>query len=328
MPSKANLTLGIVIVAIVLIASTYSLINQKTPPLKNLTITGPFSEANALVWIAAYQGYFEDHGLNVIYRDQESRIAAIDELIQGKADIVATVPAYAVVRKSFEHNNLRVITALGKGNPRKILANKDHGISQPRDLKGKEIGITQKSGSEYTLGKFLEANNLTLNDVQIVDQSPQKIAELMLAEEIDAGVIENPYAYDIEKRLTVVSWQGIEYGELYFLAITTEEFTKEHSKEIEKFLEALIEAEQFVKENPAESQRIIARRLNLDLAYFLETWPNNEFRIFLDDELPTVMENEAQWIIQQDLASGEIPNPRNLVSADSLRKVKPEAATI
>ena len=94
-------------------------------------------------------------------------------------------------------------------------------------------------------------------------------------------------------------------------------------------MNALLKAETFVKDSPIETQNIISQRANLEKDYLQSTWQKNNFILSMPQALIIAMEDEARWVIENNLTSvTKVPNYLDFIYSDALRDLKPEALTI
>lgn len=82
--------------------------------------------------------------------------------------------------------------------------NYNAGVKSLKDLKGKRIGITQKGSTfHYMLGRMLETQGMSLNDVEIVPLS--KLSAVMAAlesKQIDGCILNEPNITKVQKQAT------------------------------------------------------------------------------------------------------------------------------
>ena len=301
-----------------------------TGPVDKLTLAAYAGDTGALVYIAQEQGYFADNGLDVTIKDYEAGKLAADALLAGEADICTSADS-VLVSHSFKHDNLRVFGTVAKANLIELVARKDIGINQPADLKGKKVGVTRKSAGQFFLGTLLMFNGLSMEDVEIVDLTPSEIVEAISSGEIDAGFTWEPNIYDIKNRLgdDVISWPGQSGQDFYFILIAKEKFIQENPQTIERFLRALIQAQDFMTENEVEAKEFVARRFGYEPSYVDYSWERHQFAVTLPQALVLVMEDQARWRIENRLTEAtKIPNYLNYVYWDTLERIKSEAVTL
>ncbi|MEX2052761.1 MAG: NrtA/SsuA/CpmA family ABC transporter substrate-binding protein [Candidatus Paceibacterota bacterium] len=305
--------------------------NLSTPgPVKKITIAASSADVSALVFIAEKNGFFVDNGLDVKIEEYEAGIFAVDAVTANTADF-ATVTDFAFVRRLFGGNDLRVVGSIAEANTHKLVARKDSGISTPADLKGKRIGITSRTTGEYFLGIFLARQNLSVEDVTIVDLPPSGLVESILAGDIDATLTWDPNAFLASTGLgdNAIVWPGQKDQTLFFLLIGQESRLKSEPEVVERLLSSLLKAEEYVANNPEQAKKFTQEKFGYESPYLESLWPNISLRVTLPQELLIALEERARWVVRNELVEdGRILNYLNYIYLDGLDKIKPEAVTI
>ena len=71
------------------------------------------------------------------------------------------------------------------------------------------------------------------------------------------------------------------------------------------------------------------RRLGLDPGYMEAVWQQNQFTLSLDQSLVLAMEDEARWMIANNLTDAtSVPDFRDYLYPDCLEAVKPGSVNI
>jgi len=145
---------------------------------------------------------------------------------------------------------------------------KDSGIMKIADLRGKKIGTNALSGSfYYTAQLALKHAGLDKNDVKFVTLAHDKQQQALLAGQIDAAGVIDPYSVKLAKETSVRRlFTGAEVlGERQFsLIFFTNKFLKNNPDTVKKFLTAYRQTITFMQENPAEASALMAKRLGLE----------------------------------------------------------------
>lgn len=336
--SRKKIAWSVPLVAIALLGFGYVwneghwLVLKNAEPVENVSIgvSDAVPELSALLYIAEKNKYFEDEGLAVVLKKELNGLVAQKEVFAGQID-VATTPDFAIVSDAFEHDNFRILASIGRGDIIDILGRKDKNITKPADLKGKRVGYTPKSTSEFFLGRFLAFNNLTLADITPVPMAFDKIPQALENGEIDAAASINLFSYLIKQNMgeNIVSWSAQGGQDVFWLLMSTKDFTTSRPQVVKKLLKAAVRAEEYLRQNPIEGKSIAMDRLRLDPAYFDEIWPRNKFAVSLDQSLLLSMEEEAQWVIANKLTDKiTAPHFRDFIYKDALKKIKQEAVTL
>jgi NitT/TauT family transport system substrate-binding protein len=303
---------------------------NSTAKTETITVAAYAGDSGMLVYLAETLGYYKQNNLNVIIKDYESGKQATDAMLAGQADL-STATDFVFVSNGIDHADLRTIGTIAMARMCDLVVRKDRGILAPKDLKGKTIGITQKSVGEFMLGRFLLFNDLLIEDVQIVDLTPSELIRSITSGQIDAALTWDPNIYTIKHKLRekVVSWGAQGGQDFNFLLITLEKWIERYFTAGKRLLTALVQTEQFVQLHPAKVKAFIQKRFEYSDEYVSYTFSRHKFRVALPQSLILAMEDQAQWRIDNRLVSTiEAPNFLTYIHTDMLAKVKPESVTV
>ena len=322
----------ILVIAIVLSSFVY-LDSQKTFIGKVEPVTIGFfnSEMNALVYIADDQQYFAANGLNVTVKNYNSGAAAVNGLLNGEVDITGA-SEYVIAQKALENASLYTFGSYCKSDKFYLVARTDGGIENVSDLKGKTIGVPMGTNGEFYLGRFLELNNISRSEVNLVNVVPFVQTPNVLANgTVDAAVAFQPYINQIESLLgnKTIMW-SIQNSQLAYIdAICTRSWGASHPDLIARFLKAIVQAEDFGVNHQEKAIIIVAKTLNYSSEYVTTVWSDYQFSVTLDQAQLLAMQDEAQWLISNHLTNAAtVPNFVSYVYEDGLKSVKPGAVNI
>lgn len=291
----------------------------------------PF-ESTALFWVAEDQHFFEMNGLNLTLREYDSGAGSLEGVVKGDADIAVGVSEFPLVKAAFENKRVRALGIIDKGEFTYLVARKDRGIITVPDLKGKRVGTTIGTVAEFHLGRFLALHGMNMKDITLVDiRSPAGWVNEVADGNIDAISTAQPYADAARDRLdgNAVTWSVQSRQPLFALVVSNDTWLKEHPETARRFLQALAEAEEYTRAHPPEAKAIIQRRLGLDPGYIDTVWRQNQFALTLDQSLVAAMEDEARWMIQNNLTNAKkVPDFRNYLYTEGLDLVKPGSVYI
>ncbi|HEX9805106.1 MAG TPA: NrtA/SsuA/CpmA family ABC transporter substrate-binding protein [Candidatus Dojkabacteria bacterium] len=287
-------------------------------------------EYTILNLIAEDQGYFQDNGLDVQINEYPSGPAAIDALLKGDVDF-AIAADFVCVSNISTNKDLRIISGVSSGDAFKFLGRKDKGITQSADLNGKRIGVTRKGLGEFFLGQLLTLNGLYFHDVTIVDLQPDEIVIDLEKGKIDAAVVFNPYAYNIQdilrENILVSSAQGSQRA--FTVALSTDTFINSQPDTVRRYLNALYQSEELLKRDEHRGKIILAKAMEYDFAYVNYIWPELEFGLGLDQSLLLNMESEERFRIENELTTEtKVPNYLEYIYFDALEEVNPDRISI
>jgi len=290
----------------------------------------PF-ESTALLWIADNQHFFAQNGLNVTLKKYNSGAASLDGLVNGDADIAIGVTEFPLVIKASGDAPVRALGNIDKGNFIYLVGRKDR-IDNVSDLKGKRIGTTRGTVAEFHLGRFLTLHGMTLKDIVLVDvKTPSGWVNDTADGKIDAMVTAQPYANAARDCLgsNGFIWPVQSSQPVYALIISTDDWIRLHPDAAARVLRSFTEAEEYLHAHPAESRAIVQDRLNLDAGYMNTVWEQNRFSLTLDQSLVLAMEDEARWMIANNLTTlAAVPDFRRYIYPETLESVRPGSVHI
>ncbi len=333
--SKRLIKLAILstIVVVILTASLGSLSCSRgySGPVEPIVVAYSPFESTALIWIAEDQQFFNQNGLDVTLRKYDTGAGALDGMVKGEADIAVGITEFPLVGRAFRKERIRAIGNIDKAQFIYLVGRKDRGIEKVSDLKGKRVGTTLGTVAHFHLGRLLSLNGMNMQDITLVDvKTPEEWVNTVANGDIDAVVTAQPYANYARDRLGanafVLSAQSSQF--LYGLIISSDEWITKHPEMASRF-KSLAQAEEYLIRHPTEAKAIVQKRLNLDAAYVETVWSQNQFSLSLDQSLILAMEDEARWMISNNLtAEKTVPNFLDYIYTDGLKAVKPDAVRI
>jgi NitT/TauT family transport system substrate-binding protein len=287
-------------------------------------------ESSELIYVALDQNYFAKNGLNVTIRDYVTGIDTLNAAIKDEVDI-AGMAEWAIVVGAFQKQKISLIANIDKWQAVYIVARRDRGIENISDLKGKTVGLSRGTIVEFYLARFLDLHGMNIRDLTLVNATPSQSVDMISKSDVDAVIIWQPYVNGIQRRLRdqIVAWPGQSSQPVFGALVGKNTWITEHQDLVSRFLKSLALAEEYLDRHPTEAKAILQKRLTLDVAYVETHWPRNQFSLSLDQSVIAAMEDEARWMIKNNLTREKtIPDFMNYIYVDGLKAVKPEAVKI
>jgi NitT/TauT family transport system substrate-binding protein len=300
------------------------------PTMEQVVIGMEPNQVNSLIIIADDQDFFTANGINVTIRNYPSGAAAMEGLTSGESNI-ATATEFVLVGKAIMNTPVSTFASIDRFQQIHVLGRKDRGIENISDLKGKRIGVPKKTAGEFYLGRFLLLHGMGMRDVALVNVPPQQSADAITNGSVDAIVAWQPNVRTIESRLMngTVTWPAQSGQDAYCIVIATDNWTSAHPDTIDRFVKAIRQSESYIDRHPDEARTIVQRRLKYDKEFMGMIWQEHQFSLSLDQSLITAMEDEARWMITNNLTNvTAIPDFRNYIYTKGLNTVKPESVNI
>ncbi|MBI5583938.1 MAG: NrtA/SsuA/CpmA family ABC transporter substrate-binding protein [Deltaproteobacteria bacterium] len=299
--------------------------------VETLTIATVPTELNAPLYIAADQDFFTRNGLQVTIKENyDSGATATAGMLNGEAD-VATASEFVIVRQILNGKDLLNFGTITKYENTFIVWLADRGLKTIQDLKGKKVGVTLKTISEFYLGRTFGLNGLDLKQVTLVDVKAADAERAIAQGEVDAVVTWEPWVTRIDqhrgKEVIISALQSSQQA--YWNLVSTGQWAKNRSEIIKRLLKSITQAEGYLARHQAEAKAIVRNRLKFNDAFMERVWPRYQFSLSLDQSLIAAMEDEARWMMSHNLTlEKKMPDFKNYIYVDGLKATKPEAVNI
>lgn len=299
-------------------------------PMETITIGSTPIELNALIYVAEEQGYLAKNSVRVTFKDYATGAAAVEGLLKNEVDLGMTFES-VIVGKVLQKQNIQVLTTIDKSNLFYVVARADRGINTVKDLKAKKIGVPKNTIMEFYLGRLLDLNGMNIRDVTMVDMSPTDAETKIAAGDLDALIVFEPHVTQIERKMgdAVVIWPAQSNQMSYWNMVGNASWVDDHPGLVSRFIKSLAQAENYVNLQAAKTKNILKARFKYDDAYIDALWKENQFSLSLDQSLITAMEDEARWMMENNLTTEkQVPNFPEYINEHALKEIKPGAVTI
>lgn len=284
-----------------------------------------------LVYVALSKGYFTREGLEVEAQGSPFGKVALQAVLDGKADIatVADTPFAIAVADGKDLSTLASIQTSNRNEA--LVADRGRGIARPEDLRGKRIGVTLGTSSEYFNYVLLLSHGLGPADVRVVDLTPADMPAALLDGRVDAVSTWSPTIEKVERALgerALPFYEGGLYTETMLVASWTD-FADRHPAAVRRFLRALVEAERSVREHPSEAQDLAAKVVGEDRGLVGSIWGNFDFRVSIDQGLLIDLEDQTRWYLgSTGRGTSALPDYLAHIDLAGLEAVDPSAIAI
>jgi NitT/TauT family transport system substrate-binding protein len=172
------------------------------------------STSNAAELMALKHGYFKEYGIKLEWDDIDSTANVIALLAQNRFQIVAggiSAGIFNALEKNLPITMLsdRVSTPIGHN----LMLRPDlkDTVKSLKDLKGKIVASNgQGSVSTYEVGKMLEREGLTINDVELKILPFTQMAVAFANKAIDAAIIIPPFVWQLEEQKIAIPFASVD----------------------------------------------------------------------------------------------------------------------
>ncbi len=303
--------------------------SSATEPVPSLTLGATPILLPATVWIAVEQGFFAEEGIDVRIEEYVSGRAALTALSADEGPEMVTVAQTPIVFDSFERQDFAILaTMVTSFDDEHVIARRDREILTPADLRGTRVGVTLGTAGHFFLALFLADAGLTLSDVEVVHMAPDALPIALAAGDLDAISTWEPHLSRASEALgeTAIVFDDGDFYREDFYFVATKDWLGSHDDTVQRFLQALIRAEDFIQSNPEESKTLVARRIGMSRTLVDTLWSKFAFAISLDQSLLNTLELQARWVLEAGFVEADsIPNYLEFVWAGPLEQVRPAA---
>jgi NitT/TauT family transport system substrate-binding protein len=253
----------------------------------------------------------QEAGLNCTIFKRAKGPDMVDVLISGAADF-GTLANTPIVFQALQKDTLVIFATIMTTNKDiKVIGHRKFGVNSGADLKGKKVGYVGGTIGEIYLDRYLKKYNITRNDISLTSANPAQLRDYFIPNDdningdnknrLDAIFIWEPTVQDIlmDKRINKNDLFIDIDTTLYTLRmhlVATPEKLKMFRHEAALLIEAMICAEQKIKDKPDEARLQIEKWLSRKENTLLDVFDKNSFKLELNvPVLLKELEQEAIW---------------------------------
>ena len=326
-PLELITTLVILVCVALIYFTSQHLWQVKKHPVSIAVSKSPLSTP---FYVAKSINAFDDTCVSVEYIDVIGGQMAFAKVIDGETDFGTTsdsvIAFQSLANKSFVTHTLFVQS----DNDVKLITRSSDKISTVSGLKGKKIGVTKATASEYFLSILLAIEGLTIKDVELYHYSPDQLINGFINHEVDAIVPWEPFIFKAKELLKdkIKTHDTKNLNSLSFNLISQ----NADSVLIEKatcVIQGLSTAIDFIASHPEESKKIVMNELNLTQSFVDWVWPDYIFKLGLNQSLLLNIGSQASWVIEiQMIEHSKISDINTHIDSRAMLRIDPSAVNI
>ncbi|WP_368490887.1 aliphatic sulfonate ABC transporter substrate-binding protein [Clostridium sp. BJN0013] len=202
-----------------------------------------------------------------------------ESLASGNQDIGMMGDSPAFIGKSAGQDTSIIASSSIGPKALAIMVSKDSKITSPKQLKGKKVAVVKGSYAHHLLYLVLKNNNMTSDDVQLVNMDTNgDISSAIASKSIDAGAVWEPTITQMEDKGTgkvLIDGTGIKLGICIY--VVRNEFAKQNPELVKIFLKNIQKGAEFAKQNLSETTKIISSEVNLTQNQLIKVLPKYDF---------------------------------------------------
>jgi len=254
------------------------------------------SNTNTTYYVAQSRGFFKAEGLEVEFIQINPRLGAMAVL---NGDVTFTTSFVSTFRGVVQGLPMKTVFILLKKGLYYLVVRPDI-IKDPKDLKGKKLGVTTVNGGDHIIGReLLRMIGVDPSSMQAISVgNPALRFQALVTGAVQAVSVPPPYDAQLkEMGLTAISGPpeiGVPSSGLF----AANRLIKENPQVLRKTIKALLKANRFLEANREETIRIMAQYVpqKLELAarsYDTELTALSKEGTMTDAEIEAQMERLA-----------------------------------
>lgn len=286
---------------------------------------------SGLVLLAGAKGYYADEGLEVTLQAHGAGDTALGAVLAHKADMT-TIGNMPLMFATLDKTPLAIVATIARAyKGAAILARRDRGVASASDLKGKTVGVTPRTDGQFVLSVILADHGMAWQAVRTEDIRPGAMIAALTEGKVDAISTWEPILSGAKKALGAngVTFDLASGFSFWFHLAGRQDYVRSHPESMKKLLRALLRAQRFVEEHPAEAFSAISAATRINPEVFKQAWPNFRLRLALPQAMLTTLEDQASWAIANHYTDATAPpNFLNTLYLDGMLAVRPDMVTI
>ena len=264
-----------------------------------ITLMYTASAPNVSAFVAKDQGFFEKHGLDVDLKLAQNGSVIVTALVSGSAQVGIPTPvvAFQAIENGVELQSIASTNVFPDPSAAGLVVSKASGITGPKDLAGKKIGVPGVGGLlDVVMREWVDNNGGDSSKINIVEITLPQSADILKSGQVDGVASVDPFAsraVDAAGGTLIGNYfDVIPAGTAAGIYTVTTDWASAHKADIEGFQAALDEAVAFIKTHDKEARESLAKYTTLPPPVVANMkWPN--FSTHLDPDKSFAFWNEV-----------------------------------
>ncbi|WP_426370506.1 ABC transporter substrate-binding protein [Pseudocolwellia sp. HL-MZ7] len=281
-------------------------------------------------YIAKSINAFEDTCVEVEYNEVLGGLAAFDNVIKGEVDFGTSSDSVIAFQSLTKQAFVTHAMFVQSDNDVKLLTYQVDKVKSAAELKGKKIGVTKGSASEYFLSTLLAIEGLSVEDVELYNYKPADLINGLNNNEVDAIVPWEPFAFNavklLKNKVTVQNTKNVNTLSFNLISKIADDLLVEKATCL---IQGLNVAIAYIATHPEKSKKIVIDELHSDPSFIDWVWDDYVFKLGLNQSLIFNIKSQAAWAIDMQMSEyNEMPNIDDFIDSRAMIQVDPGAVNI
>ena len=310
----------------------YYLNLSQSQPLKKYAVSIAVSKTplSAPFYVAQAINAFDHTCVSVSYVDVIGGQRAFAKVMSDETEFGTSSDSVIAFQSLAKYSFVTHAMFVQSDNDVKLMTRSSENINTLIDLKGKKVGVTKDTASDYFLSNLLAIEGLTIKDVELHDYIPEQLIHAFNRNEVDAIVPWEPYAFNaltsLKGQIKVHDTKNLNSLSFNLISKRADDLLV---KKATCILHGLNTAIEYMALNPEKAKKIVMKELNVASSFIDWVWPDYIFKLELNESLILNIESQAEWAIDTHMNEfSDMPNVSDFVDARAMLEVNPEAVNI
>ncbi len=256
--------------------------------------------------VAVNKGFFAEQGVAIEALRFNSGPACAEALYSGAADIGGMGDTAAILM--IARNPQYVIFAShATGEHRhRLMIRQDAAIGSLAGLRGKRLAVKKGTSTHGGLLVVLDAAGIDPASIELIDLAPPAMVTALQAGSIDVFAASEPTPSVAEekgaKQLLTLGGQGNLYP---ILMLARREFLEKNTEQMQRFVQALRKAQDYVAAHPEETVALMSAETGLSPASTRAAMERHQYSLRLDSGITGSLQKTAQFLHEQKMIGQE-----------------------
>lgn len=253
--------------------------------------------------VARERGLFARHGVDVTVTRSSSGRQNLADLRAGRTDfaLMALTPFVLdrLTDTAPDGDDAPVILAslVHSTSLNHVVALDASGIEAPADLRGRTVGLMKGTNAEFLWWLFTAYHHLEGDAIEVVDHPVENLGAALLAGEIDAAVIWEPWTTRLaaEPGGGLRRLPGSRIHTAKWVLVTTRGRARENAELARNMLLAYRDAIRYIDDHPRQATSMHAEEAGITLDDALELHDAVLFGLAMDWSLIATLQQQVEW---------------------------------
>ncbi len=255
----------------------------------------------------------QEQGVNVKWVEFPAGPQLLEGLNVGSVVLGEAGEAPPIFAQAANSNLVYVANQPAAPKAEALLVPKNSTIKTVADLKGKRVALNKGSNVHYLLLKVLEANHLTLNDIEVIYLPPSDARAAFEKGAVDAWVIWDPFFAAAEQQISarvLATGENLVSNHQFYLA--DRKFAEANPKVIQAVVKELNLSTEWVASHQDEAAKLLEKPTSLDFNILKSSISRMGFGV---QPISPAVISEQQRVADAFYEQKLIPNKLNIDAA-------------